>query len=126
MVTRQAKSAGEETLWLWLNVFQPGLWQRELRFHETRRWRFDFAREDIKLAVEFDGLLYRGGGGGHQRVAGYEKDREKDAEALLLGWRVLRLSPGMLRSGKAYSYIAALSKTWEREETHETQSTEAA
>ncbi len=110
-MTRQAKSAGEETLWLWLDVFQPGFWQRELRFHETRRWRFDFAREDIKLAVEFDGLLYRGPGGGHQRVAGYEKNREKDAEALLLGWRVLRVSPGMLRSGKAYSYIAALAKT---------------
>ncbi len=60
-MSRQAKSAGEETLWLWLDVFQPGLWQREFRFHETRRWRFDFAREDIKLAVEFDGLLYRGG-----------------------------------------------------------------
>ncbi len=71
--------------------------------------------------------LWKGtGGGGHQRVAGYEKDREKDAEALLLGWRVLRISPGMLRSGKAYSYIAALAKTGEREETHETQSTEAA
>ena len=110
-MTRQAKSTNEETLWLWLGVFQPGLWQREFRFHETRRWRFDFARTDIKLAVEFDGLVYRGGGGGHQRVGGYEKDREKDAEALLLGWRVLRISPGMMRSGKAYTYIAALAAT---------------
>ena len=57
---------------------------RELRFHPERRWRFDFAWPDIKLAVEIDGR------GRHQTVVGVRNDCEKLNEALRLGWRVLR------------------------------------
>ena len=57
---------------------------REYRFHDTRRWRFDFAWPDIKLAVEIDGR------GRHQTVVGCRSDCEKANEAIRLGWRVLR------------------------------------
>ncbi|HAT10302.1 MAG TPA: hypothetical protein DCS97_06855, partial [Planctomycetes bacterium] len=30
-------------------------WIAEHRFHPTRKWRFDFARPDIHLAIEIDG-----------------------------------------------------------------------
>ncbi len=64
-----------------LPIAQP---VREYRFHPERRWRFDFAWPDIKLAVEIDGR------GRHQTVVGVRNDCEKLNEALRLGWRVLR------------------------------------
>ena len=62
-------------------------YEREFRFHPTRRWRFDFAWPDKKVAVEIDGLLYDGQGG-HQSVRGYVQGCEKYEAALNLGWRV--------------------------------------
>ena len=61
------------------------------------------------LAVEVDGYVY-GGRGGHQNPAGFERDREKDAEAMMLGWRVLRVTPKMLNDGRAFNYIEAMTK----------------
>lgn len=57
---------------------------RELRFHDERRWRFDFAFPEQRVAVEIDGR------GRHQTVDGVRKDCEKMNEAARLGWRVLR------------------------------------
>ena len=75
----------------------------EHRFHPTRRWRFDVAWLDHKLAVEVDG-----GGfvqGRHSRGTGIEKDAEKFAEAMLLGWRVIRTTPRQVKSGQAVQWI---------------------
>ena len=58
--------------------------EREYRFSPARRWRFDFAWPDIKLAVEIEGR------GRHQTVVGYRSDCDKYNEAVRLGWRVLR------------------------------------
>ena len=60
---------------------------REVTFHPKRKWRFDFAWPEYKLAVEVEGW------GRHQRRGGFNKDAEKYNAALLLGWRVLRF-PG--------------------------------
>lgn len=57
---------------------------REHRFHDTRRWRFDFAFPEARVAVEIEGR------GRHQTFAGFRADTEKYNTALLLGWRVLR------------------------------------
>jgi very-short-patch-repair endonuclease len=62
---------------------------REYYFHPTRRWRFDLAWPQGKVAVEFEGLT-GGKGGRHQRMAGYQGDVEKYREAAKLGWLVLR------------------------------------
>ena len=80
----------------------------EHRFHPTRRWRFDFAWPEQRIAVEVDGAVFTGGR--HTRGAGYEKDLEKLSEALCLGWRVLRVSTGMVRDGRALGYIEKLLK----------------
>jgi very-short-patch-repair endonuclease len=58
---------------------------REYRFHETRRWRFDFAFPSQKLAIEIDGQ-----GGGHSRVKAVRDECEKYNAAVLLGWRIMR------------------------------------
>ena len=77
---------------------------REHRFHPTRRWRFDFAWTDRKLAVEVDGVL-PGRGGRHQRMAGFQADTEKTNAAVLLGWKVLRFTPKAVNSGEAVAVI---------------------
>ncbi|MDV5862010.1 hypothetical protein QM298_14095 [Pseudomonas mendocina] len=79
---------------------------REHRFHPVRRWRFDLAFPEIKLAVEVEGGLYVGGR--HSRGQGYENDLEKYGEAQRLGWTVYRCSPRMVRSGAAIELIGDL------------------
>ena len=107
-VKMSRKSMHEEEMWLWLEREQPGEWMREHRFHPTRRWRFDFAKVHEKLAIEIDGIVW-GGRGGHQTGVGMTRDRIKDAEAMVLGWRILRITPLMMRDGSAYEYIRKLT-----------------
>jgi very-short-patch-repair endonuclease len=78
----------------------------EFRFHPTRRWRFDYAWPDKSIAVEVDGAVWTGGR--HTRGAGVEKDCEKYAEALLAGWRVLRVTTGQVKSGQALTWVERL------------------
>lgn len=78
----------------------------EFRFHPTRRWRFDYAWPDRSIAVEVDGAVWTGGR--HTRGAGVEKDCEKYAEALLAGWRVLRVTTGQVKSGQALTWVERL------------------
>jgi very-short-patch-repair endonuclease len=70
--------------------------EREYRFCE-RRWRFDFAWPEEKVAVECDGGQWLARGGRHAR----DQDREKLNRAAVLGWRVLRYSREMLERGQA-------------------------
>lgn len=76
--------------------------EREFRFHPTRKWRFDIAARAHSLAVEVDGGAFTGG---HSRGAAYAKECEKFNEATLLGWRVLRVTPQMVKSGQALALI---------------------
>lgn len=77
---------------------------REHRFHEKRRWRFDYAWPLEKVAVEVEGGIYVRGR--HVRGKGYEKDLEKYNAAQELGWRVFRYSTGMIECGEAIRQIA--------------------
>ena len=107
----RALSRWEEILWMWLGAEMPGEWIREYQFHPKRKWRFDFALPSMRLAVEVDGMLYGDKKGGHQTPAGFERDREKDAEGMIMGWQILRVTPKMLRDGSAYVYIRELTHT---------------
>ena len=79
---------------------------REYHFHPLRQWRFDFAWPDEQVALEIEGGIW--GGGRHTRGAGYQEDCVKYAEALCLGWRVLRVTGDMVTSGKALEYVEML------------------
>ena len=70
---------------------------REHRFHPSRRWRFDFAYPDEKIAIEIEGGVWIGGR--HTRGSGFTSDCEKYNEAARLGWRVFRLTGEMIRNG---------------------------
>lgn len=71
----------------------------EYRFHPVRKWRFDYAFPDIKLAIELDGGVWISGR--HNRGVGYIKDMEKLNEAAILGWHVLRFIPDDAHSLRA-------------------------
>ena len=61
--------------------------EREHRFHPVRRWRFDFAWLDRKVAVEVHGGAWVTGG--HNRAGHQASDNEKANTATLMGWKVL-------------------------------------
>jgi very-short-patch-repair endonuclease len=80
---------------------------REHRFHAERRWRFDFAWPDKMIAVEVEGLVWRGIGR-HQSAEGYRKDLEKYNAALLDGWKVLRYDQKAIKDGSALAGLCQL------------------
>ncbi len=55
----------------------------EYRFHEKRKWRFDFANLENKLAIEIEGGIYT-------RPKGFINDIEKYNTATAMGWKVFR------------------------------------
>lgn len=64
---------------------------REFRFHPVRRWRFDYAIPEHKIALEVEGGVWSGGR--HIRGSGFLGDMEKYNVATLMGWRVFRTTP---------------------------------
>lgn len=77
--------------------------EREYRFDANRKWRFDFAFPDSKLAVECEGAVWTNGR--HTRGSGYTADIEKYNSATLQGWRVLRYHAELISSGEALNQI---------------------
>ena len=63
----------------------------EHRFHGKRKWRFDIAFPEEKIAIEVEGGVFTGGR--HTRGKGFLKDMEKYNTATTMGWRVLRVIP---------------------------------
>ena len=90
-------SKAEESLALQIRAVKLPEPVREHRFHAVRRWRFDFAYPDQKLAIEVEGGVWSGGR--HTRGAGFTKDCEKYNTALMDGWRVYRCTPQMVEAG---------------------------
>lgn len=81
--------------------------KEELRFYDQRQWRFDFAFPEKKLAVEVEGGIHLSGRrqGRHTRGAGFEDDCQKYNVATILGWRVMRVTPGQIQAGLAMTWI---------------------
>ncbi|MFH1744275.1 MAG: hypothetical protein ABIH23_35180, partial [bacterium] len=80
----------------------------ELRFHPTRRWRWDLCWPDIKppLAVEIDGGIWVGGR--HTRAQGFRADQEKRNAGVIGGWRILSYVPDEITSWRAAQEIASV------------------
>ncbi|MFM5790068.1 hypothetical protein ACET6V_04405 [Aeromonas caviae] len=77
----------------------------ELLFHPKRKWRFDYAWEEQKLALEVHGGIHSGGR--HTRGKGFVEDRAKMNEATLLGWTVLEVTPEHIQSGQLRAWLLA-------------------
>lgn len=78
--------------------------QREYKFHPKRRWRLDFAWPDKMLGVEVEGGVWTGGR--HSTGVGFTQDCEKYAEAMCLGWRILRVTGSQVENGEAIQWFA--------------------
>lgn len=98
---------------------------RQYKFHNGRRWKFDFAWPGVlggdrfhSFAVEVDGGLWLKRGG-HTTGRGVTADREKDAASLAHGWVVLRVTPEMVKDGRAISDIKGLLLRQSYREVHE-------
>lgn len=78
----------------------------EFRFAPPRRWRFDFAWPQHKIALEVEGGVWTKGR--HTRGAGFMADIEKYNEAACLGWRVVRTTPDLLLTAETAHLILRL------------------
>tara|TARA_Y100001938_G_scaffold150636_1_gene242562 strand:- start:2846 stop:3205 length:360 start_codon:yes stop_codon:yes gene_type:complete len=81
---------------------------REYKFHPTRRWRFDLAFIDHKLAIEIEGGVWIRGR--HTRGSGFISDMDKYNNAVLLSWYMLRFTPNDVKVGKALQTINSFFK----------------
>ena len=63
----------------------------EHKFHDTRKWRIDFAIIDLKIGIEIEGGVWSGGA--HTRGKGFIEDMEKYNAAVTFGWVILRFTP---------------------------------
>lgn len=62
---------------------------REFQFYPGRKFRFDWAILELKLAFEYEGI-FGGGKSGHTTHSGYNKDTFKYNSAAELNWKVFR------------------------------------
>lgn len=78
----------------------------EHRFAPPRRWRFDYAWPERRLALEVQGGLFIQGR--HSRGPALLKEHEKLNAAARLGWRVLFTTPTDVRNGKALQLVESV------------------
>ena len=80
----------------------------EYKFHPSRKWRFDWAYPENRIAFEYEGIVIKRktqAGGRHVSIKGFSNDCEKYNEAQLLGWKVYRLTAIMVGDGRAIALI---------------------
>jgi hypothetical protein len=62
--------------------------EQEYKFHSKRKWRFDIAFPEQKIAIEYEGIISKKSR--HTSITGFTNDTEKYNAAISLGWKVLR------------------------------------
>lgn len=79
-------------LWWWVKWESTGypMPTPEHRFDSVRKWKFDFAWLESKVAVEMEGGVHSKGR--HTRGIGYKNDIEKYNSATAQGWQVYRFA----------------------------------
>lgn len=75
----------------------------EFQFHPKRKWKFDYAWEEYKIALEVEGGIFTGGR--HTRPKGFIGDMEKYNSAAVLGWRIIRVQPKELETKKTIDLL---------------------
>lgn len=107
---RMTRASKLEADLAWQLKAEKIVYEREFRFHPKRKWRFDFSIPGFRrIAVECEGATRWGNHlGRHQTAKGMTSDCEKYNEALLLGWKVLRVTKEQIKSGQAIEWIKRL------------------
>lgn len=76
----------------------------EYVFAAPRKWRFDYAWPDQKVALEVQGGLFIKGR--HTQGSWLLKEHEKLNTAAALGWRVCYCTPTEFNAGEGFSRVA--------------------
>jgi very-short-patch-repair endonuclease len=79
--------------------------ETEWRFAPPRRWRFDYAWVEHKVALEVDGGVWLKSPGRHTRGSGWVKDTEKLNTAASMGWRMMRCTPDQITTQTTLDFI---------------------
>ena len=77
---------------------------REVLFAHPRRWRFEWAYPDHKIAIEYQGGNYHGKGA-HNSITGLQRDYEKFTEAALRGWTLILIDAKSVTTGQAVQWL---------------------
>lgn len=77
----------------------------EYQFHPSRKWRFDYALPQHRIAIEIEGGVWTGGR--HIRAQGFLGDMEKYNTAAIMGWRLLRFTPDQQMTTKTLESVRA-------------------
>lgn len=82
---------------------------REFRFHDVRKWRFDFAYPENMWAIEIHGGGWVNGGHNRNAIVMWQ-DYEKLNTAQELGWRVLQFTGEQVKDGVAVNTLERIFK----------------
>lgn len=77
---------------------------KEYQFHPDRRWRFDYAFVEAKVALEVEGGVHTAGR--HIRPKGFLNDMDKYNTASVMGWCLLRTTPDRLLSSDTLNMLS--------------------
>ena len=97
----------EQTFFALLGAADLPVPEPEFRFWPERKFRFDYAWPEKRLALEVEGGVFTMGR--HTRGAGYAKDLLKYSEAAARGWRILRVMPSQLTKAET---ITLVQRAW--------------
>ncbi len=78
----------------------------EFKFDPNRKWRYDWAWPDKKIALEVEGAVFAQGR--HTRGAGVLNDMLKYNAGVIAGWRILRCTPAQLGTSENVSDLISL------------------
>jgi very-short-patch-repair endonuclease len=107
---KREKSHSKEDLFdFQLRSYKLPQFERQFMFAKEigRRWMFDFANREFRIAIEVEGLVVmRVNGelivkGRHASIQGFRDDAEKYANAAVMGWHVMRFEQSQVKSGFA-------------------------
>ena len=87
--------------------------ERQAKLIPGRKFAFDFAWAEQRLAVEVQGGIFLPKGA-HTSGPGVTRDCEKAALAMLEGYRTLAVTGAMVRDGRAVAWVEALLRTGPR------------
>lgn len=80
--------------------------ERQHKFIPGRQYQADFCWPAARLILEVDGGTWVKGG--HSSGAGIERDYERDALAVIFGWRVLRATSNQVLDGSAAFWVESI------------------
>jgi len=78
--------------------------EAEYKFHGSRKWAFDYAIPQFKLAIEIEGGIWTFGR--HSRGRGYQDDLQKYNSATAGGWTIFRFSTEDILKGDEIFFLA--------------------